>query len=60
MDLIPSGISFHKYIFYTTISINCKYSYQSSQDKIVQYGVDGLKEVTYKVKYQNEKEIEKK
>ena len=32
----------------------------TKQDKIVQYGVDGLKEVTYKIKYQNEKEIEKK
>ncbi len=33
---------------------------KSTQDKIVQYGVDGLKEVTYKVKYQNGIEIEKK
>ena len=32
----------------------------AKQDKIVQYGIDGLKEVTYKVKYQNEKEIERK
>lgn len=29
------------------------------QDKVVQEGKDGLKEITYKVKYQNDKEIEK-
>ena len=31
----------------------------TKQNKIVQNGVDGLKEVTYKVKYQNDVEIEK-
>ena len=44
---------------YETITKNVATS-GAKQDKIVQYGVDGLKEVTYKVKYQNEKEIEKK
>ncbi len=44
---------------YETITKNVASS-GVKQDKIVQYGVDGLKEVTYKVKYQNEKEIEKK
>lgn len=30
-----------------------------TEDKVLQQGKDGIKEVTYKVKYQNEKEIEK-
>lgn len=45
---------------YETITKNVASGSKAKQDKIVQYGVDGLKEVTYKVKYQNEKEIEKK
>ena len=32
---------------------------KQKQDKIVQQGKDGLKEITYKIKYQNDKEIEK-
>ena len=31
----------------------------TKQDKVVQEGEDGIKEVTYKVKYQNDEEIEK-
>ena len=31
----------------------------TKQNRIIQNGRDGLKEVTYKIKYQNEKEIEK-
>lgn len=31
----------------------------TKQNKIVQNGIDGLKEVTYKIKYQNDVEIEK-
>ena len=45
---------------YETITKNVASGKGAKQDKIVQYGVDGLKEVTYKVKYQNKKEIEKK
>lgn len=45
---------------YETITKNVASGSGAKQDKIVQYGVDGLKEVTYKVKYQNDKEIEKK
>ena len=45
---------------YETITKNVAKGSGKKQDKIVQYGVDGLKEVTYTVKYQNEKEIEKK
>ncbi len=45
---------------YETITKNVASKSGAKQDRIVQYGVDGLKEVTYKIKYQNEKEIEKK
>ena len=45
---------------YETITKNVASKKGAKQDKIVQYGVDGLKEVTYKVKYQNGKQIEKK
>lgn len=44
---------------YETITKNVASGSEAKQDKIVQYGVDGLKEVTYKVKYQNKKVIEK-
>lgn len=45
---------------YETIKKNVASGTGAKQDRIVQYGVDGLKEVTYKIKYQNNKEIEKK
>ena len=45
---------------YETIKKNVASEKGAKQDRIVQYGVDGLKEVTYKIKYQNKKEIEKK
>lgn len=32
---------------------------KQKQDKVVQQGKDGLKKITYKIKYQNDKEIEK-
>ena len=44
---------------YETIKKDVSTGSGTKQDKIVQNGVDGLKEVTYKVKYQDEKEIEK-
>lgn len=44
---------------YETIKKDVSTGSGTTQDKIVQNGVDGLKEVTYKVKYQNDKEIEK-
>ena len=44
---------------YETIKKDVSTGSGTKQDKVVQDGVDGIKEVTYKVKYQNEKEIEK-
>lgn len=45
---------------YETITKNVASGSGAKQDKITQYGIDGLKEVTYKIKYQNKKVIEKK
>lgn len=45
---------------YETITKNVASGSGSKQNQIVQYGVNGIKEVTYKVKYQNDVEIEKK
>ena len=44
---------------FETITKNKASGSGKKQDQIVQYGVDGIKEVTYKIKYQNEVEIEK-
>ena len=44
---------------YETIKKDVSTGSGAKQDSVVQYGVDGIKEVTYKVKYQNDKQIEK-
>lgn len=44
---------------YETIKKDVSTGSGTKQNKAVQNGVDGLKEVTYKVKYQNDKEIER-
>ena len=44
---------------YETIKKDVSTESGAKQDSVVQYGVDGIKEVTYKVKYQNDKQIEK-
>ena len=44
---------------YETITKNMVSSDSNTTNKVLQEGKDGIKEVTYKVKYQNEVEIEK-
>ena len=44
---------------YKTITKDISYGSGKKQDSVIQKGQDGIREVTYKVKYQNEKEIEK-
>lgn len=44
---------------YETITKDVSTGSDSKQDKIVQNGEDGIKEITYRVKYQNNVEIEK-
>ena len=44
---------------YETITKDVSTGSGTKQDRIIQNGVDGLKKVTYKIKYQNEVEIEK-
>ncbi len=46
-------------IAYETITKNATGATEGVSNKVLQEGQDGLKEVTYKVKYQNEVEIEK-
>ena len=45
---------------FETVKKDVSTSSGSKVNQVVQKGKDGLKEVTYKVKYQNDKEIEKK
>jgi len=44
---------------YETITKDVSGSSETKQDKVVQQGQNGLKEITYKIKYQNDIEIEK-
>ena len=44
---------------YETITKNTTETTENTQNRVLQQGRDGLKEVTYKIKYQNEVEIEK-
>ena len=44
---------------YETITKDASQGVAETKNKVIQQGEDGLKETTYKVKYQNEEEIEK-
>lgn len=44
---------------FETVTKNKASGSGSKQNQIIQYGVNGIKEVTYKVKYQNDVEIER-
>ncbi len=44
---------------YETITKDVTTGSGSKQDRVVQQGKDGIREITYKVKYQNDEEIEK-
>ena len=44
---------------YETITKNTTSNSEGTTNKVLQQGKDGIKEVTYKIKYQNEVEIEK-
>lgn len=44
---------------YETITKDVSTGTGTKQDKVIQNGQDGIKEITYKVKYRNEQEIEK-
>ena len=44
---------------YETITKNTVSSDSNTTNKVLQEGKDGIKEVTYKVKYQNDVEIER-
>ena len=44
---------------YETITKDASQGVAETKNKVIQQGEDGIKEITYKVKYQNEEEIEK-
>lgn len=44
---------------YETITKDASQGATDKKNKVIQQGEDGIKEVTYKIKYQNEEEIEK-
>ena len=44
---------------YETITKDAAQGSEDTKNKVIQQGEDGIKEITYKVKYQNEEEIEK-
>lgn len=44
---------------YETITKDSSQGSEDTKNKVIQQGEDGIKEITYKVKYQNEEEIEK-
>ena len=44
---------------YETITKDASQGTTDTKNKVIQQGEDGIKEITYKVKYQNEEEIEK-
>lgn len=44
---------------FETITKDASEGSEETKNKVIQQGVDGIKEITYKVKYQNEEEIER-
>ena len=44
---------------YETITKDASQGSTDIKNKVIQQGEDGIKEITYKIKYQNEEEIEK-
>ena len=44
---------------YETITKDVSQGSEDTKNKVIQQGEDGIKEITYKIKYQNEEEIEK-
>lgn len=44
---------------YETITKDASQGSTDTKNKVIQQGEDGIKEITYKIKYQNEEEIEK-
>ena len=44
---------------YETITKDASQGSEDTKNKVIQQGEDGIREITYKVKYQNEEEIEK-
>lgn len=57
--IVEKIITEQEIIPYETITKDVSGSSESKQDKVVQQGENGLREITYKTKYQNDVEIER-
>ena len=58
-QIIEKIVTVEVKIPYETITKDVSTGSGTKQDRIIQNGVDGLKKVTYKIKYQNDVEIER-
>ena len=57
--IIEKIVAEQETIPYETITKDASQGSTDTKNKVIQQGEDGIKEITYKVKYQNEEEIEK-
>lgn len=58
-NIVEKIVTEQETIPFETVTKDVSSGASQKQDKVVQEGKNGLKEITYKVKYQNDKEIEK-
>ena len=58
-NIVEKIVTEQETILFETVTKDVSSGASQKQDKVVQEGKNGLKEITYKVKYQNDKEIEK-
>lgn len=58
-NIVEKRVTEQVKIPFETVKKDVSSGSKQKQDKVVQQGKDGLKEITYRIKYQNDKEIEK-
>ena len=58
-SLVEKVVTVQEEIPFETITKDVSENSESKQDKVVQQGINGIKEVTYRIKYQNGNEIDK-
>lgn len=59
ISIVEKVVTIQEEIPFETVTKDVSNGSESTQDKVVQAGSNGLKEITYRIKYQNGKEIEK-
>ena len=58
-SIVEKIVTIQEEIPFETVTKDVSNGSESTQDRVVQAGSNGLKEITYRIKYQNGKEIEK-